>query len=385
MWINLLVIMSTIALGLHYMRFEKIFYTVDSLGNKHSTTVRGSRKKYIWVITLLLILQSGLRHVAVGADTYQYSLVFERVKSLSWAEIFSSVTAYYDFGEGKDPGYLVFQKIFQYISGDYQVYLFFVAILFFSALGYFIYKNTRRVSDVLFAFVLYSTLFYAMFSITGIRQTLATAAALWGYELIKRKKLLSFLLLILLASTIHKSVLIFIPLYFIRSPKALKYLLICFAMLLPLMFAFSGTIAVFFQSMDDTYAAYGYMENLKPYNYVILNMLIFFMGMLTYKASQQQTIYLDTRFWYAALLLATFFTTQVFAIHGFMRVIYYFSIFNLLLIPHMITLLARKWKLSHRQLMTWAIIVLLALYLRGASGSEYKFFWQMMELGENYR
>src|SRR5690606_22288512 len=127
----------------------------------------------------LLILQSGLRHVAVGADTYQYSLIFERVKSLSWAEIFSSVTAYYDFGEGKDPGYLVFQKIFQYISDDYQVYLIFVAILFFSALGYFIYKNTRRVSDALFAFVLYSTLFYAMFSITGIRQTLATAAALW--------------------------------------------------------------------------------------------------------------------------------------------------------------------------------------------------------------
>ena len=385
MWINLLVIMSTIALGFHYMRYEKIFYKIDSFGNTHNRTLGGARKNYIKIISLILILQSGLRNFAVGADKYQYSLIFDQVKSLSWQEIFNSVKAYYTFGEGKDPGYLVFQKTFQYLSHDYQVYLIFVAIVFFSALGFFLYKNTRRVSDVLFAFVLYSTLFYAMFSITGIRQTLATAAALWGYELIKRKKLLSFLLLILLASTIHKSVLIFTPLYFIRSPRAVKYLLVSFAMFLPLMFAYSDSISVFFQSMDDTYAAYEHMENLKPYNYVILNLLIFLMGLMTYKASQKQAIYPDTRFWYAALLLATFFTTQVFAIHGFMRVIYYFSIFNLLLIPHMITLLSSKWKLSHSQLTTWAIIILLVLYISGTSDSEYKFFWQIMELGENYR
>lgn len=384
MWLNLIVIFIVIILGMHYMRSENLQYVKNKDG-KTVGIITTQRKKYIVFITILLILQSGLRHLAVGADTFAYYDTFERLKGISWKEILNTASAYYNLGEGKDPGYLILQKLFQYISDDYQNYLFFIAIIFFSALAYFIYKNTRMVSDALFAFVLYSTLFYSFFSITGIRQTLATALVLWSYELIKRKKLFYFLLLILLASTIHKSALIFIPLYFIRSKKAIKYLLIAFMILLPVMFAFSDTISLFFKSMDDTYNDYEHQANLRPYNFVILHLVIFMMGLVTYKASLQQKLYSNTWFWYAALLLATFFTTQVFAIHGFMRVIYYFSIFNLLLVPHMFNLLAFKWKISPKQLMTWGIILLVLLYIRGAWGSEYKFFWQIMELGENYR
>lgn len=384
MWLNLLIIFIIITSGLHYMQFEKVRYTSNSLGRPLGI-ITTPRKSYILFITLLLILQSGLRNVGVGADTYAYYEAFERVKELSWSEVFYTVSTYYHLGEGKDPGYLVFQKLFQYISGDYQVYLVFIATLFFSALAYFIHRNTKVVSDALFAFVLYSTLFYSFFSITGIRQTITTAAALWGYELIKRKKLLPFLLLILVASTIHKSTLIIIPLYFIRNKKAVKYLLISFVILLPLMFVFSSPISLFFKSMDDIYNEYERIPGLQPYNFVFFQLLIFLLGIITYKESLNQKHYPYTMFWYVALMLATFFTTQVFQVHGFMRVIYYFSIFNLLLIPHMIKLLAIRWKISNKELMFWCIILLVALYMKGAWGSDYGFFWQQIELGENYR
>lgn len=342
------------------------------------------RKKYIILVCLLLILQSGLRNVAVGADTYAYYDAFERVKLMSWTQIFDTFIQVYEFGVGKDPGYLFFQKIIQIVVNDYQIYLIVIAVLFFSALGNFIYKNTYRIIDVMFAFILYSTLFYAFFSITGHRQTIATAVALYGYELIKRKKLLPFIILILLASTIHRSVLIFIPLYFIRSQKAIKYLLISFTVLLPLMFYYSDVISLFFQSMDYTYSAYEQMENLRPYNYVVLNLTIFLLGVFTYKDSFKQKSN-DTQFWYAALLLATLFTTQVFHIHGFMRVIYYFSIFNLLLIPHMFQIISKKTRIINSQLVALGIVLMLLLYIGSSSESEYKFFWQVMELGINYR
>lgn len=373
MIVNLSVIAINIISGLFFLNRKGM--DVNSPKN---------RKNYIFFVSIILILQSGLRNFAVGADTYAYLEIFKEVKGMSWKDIFFTWDEYFSFGIGKDPGYLIFQKVLQYFLPEYQLFLFAIAIIFFSALGNFIYKNTRRITDVMFAFVLYSILFYPFFSITGHRQTIATAAALYGYELIKRKKLLQFLLLMFIFSSIHKSVLIYIPLYFFRSQKAVKYLLISLALLIPLFFYFADVLSFFFQSVDNNYAAYGHFEELKPYNYVTFNLIIFFLGVITYKQSLKQTIYPDTQFWYAALLLATFFTTQVFQIHGFMRVIYYFSIFNLLLLPHILKIMALKFKISYVQLMAWSIITLLFLYIQAAQGSEYKFFWQEMPLGDNY-
>ncbi len=383
MWINLLVIFITIAFGVYFQQSEKIVYVSTKTGEKRKLII-SRRKHYVILVSILLILQSGLRNVAVGADTYAYYEAFERVKYMSWAEIFDSFKLYYQLGEGKDPGYLIFQKVIQLVVSNYQVYLILIAVMFFSALGDFVFKNTKQITDVMFAFVLYSTLFYSFFSITGIRQTIATVATLWSFNYIRRNKLFNFVILLLLASTIHKSVLIFIPIYFIRNKKAVKYLLISFAVLLPLVFYYSEIISVFFQGFDDNYGVYEHMKDLKPYNYVILNLVIFFLGVFTYKDSLMQRER-DTWFWYAALLIATFFTTQVFQIHGFMRVIYYFSIFNLLLIPHMFQLIAIKQRISHLRLLTLGLLALLSLYIYANYGSEYKFFWQEMALGTNYK
>ena len=87
-----------------------------------------------------------------------------------------------ELGIGKDPGYLAFQKIVQIFTSEYQVFLFVIAIIFFSALGNFIYKNTTRLNDAIIAFFIYSVLFYSFFSITGHRQTIATAATLGNFR-----------------------------------------------------------------------------------------------------------------------------------------------------------------------------------------------------------
>ncbi len=193
MIVNLIVIFFILVFGHFY-----------SNGYKHQINSNSNRKNYIRLICFILILQSGLRNVAVGSDTFQYFQLFEDVKITSWQSIYGSIMEYYQLGIGKDPGYLVFQKLIQLITEEYQVFLIIVATLFFVALGNFIYKNTTRLNDAILAFVIYSVLFYSFFSITGIRQTIATAATLYGYELIKRRKLIPFIILIAMASTIHK-------------------------------------------------------------------------------------------------------------------------------------------------------------------------------------
>lgn len=139
-----------------------------------------NRKNYIIFICIILILQSALRHVAVGADTYAYYLKFEEIKLTSWQEIWENFRSVYVLGEGKDAGYPLIQKVFQFFSGEYRIFLFFVAVIFFSSLGYFIYTQTKYISDVFVAIAIYEVLFYSFFSITGLRQTLATAFTFGG-------------------------------------------------------------------------------------------------------------------------------------------------------------------------------------------------------------
>jgi transmembrane protein EpsG len=98
--------------------------------------------------------------------------MFENTAKLNWSNIKQLFILHYAIGVGKDPGYVVFEKTLQYISLDYQTYLFFIAIIFFFALGNFIFKNTSNLKEIIFAYVLYSTLFFFFFSITGHRQTI---------------------------------------------------------------------------------------------------------------------------------------------------------------------------------------------------------------------
>lgn len=176
-----------------------------------------SRKYYIIFICVLFGLQSGLRGMSVGADTAQYYNRFLIIELTPFSTIWEEFIGRFweNTNNFKDPGYNLFTKAFQFFSTDYQLFLLFVAAIFFSSLGYFIYKNTRYIQDAVFAFLLYLLIFYSFFSVTGIRQTLATAIWMWCFELAKRKKLVPFLLLWVVAYMFHNSTVAVLPAYFI--------------------------------------------------------------------------------------------------------------------------------------------------------------------------
>lgn len=382
MLINLTVIFFILGLGVYFLQFEKTNYSVNSDRTPY-TFYNSKRKQYIILISIILILQSGLRHWAVGADTYAYYLIFEKIKFTSWSRILDIFKDYYAVGEGKDPGYSIFQKLIQYIIKDYQLYLLLIAVLFFSALGHFIYKNTTRLTDAILAFILYSTLFYGFFSITGARQTIVTAATLYGYELIKKRKFIPFLLLLIVTSTIHKSTLVFAPFYFLYAVKSKKLIYIFILVLLPVLFINRILISDFFKTIAG-YENYGIYEEAGTPTFTLMMVLIGIGSFLSYnnvvKLNPQAPVY------YLAFSLALFFMPLTWVNPSAMRAVQYFSIFMLLLIPeviHSFVLQSVKWKNLFFML---AIVTLIGLHIQSSSDSEseYKFFWQQMELGENY-
>jgi transmembrane protein EpsG len=314
--------------------FGKLFsYRIDFIINSDA-----NRKKYIKVICFILILQSGLRNVAVGTDTYAYYLSFEQIKNTNWDAIFQNFIVVYQLGEGKDAGYPLIQKIAQIFTTEYQVFLFIIAILFFTALGNFIYKNTISLSDAIMAFIIYSVLFYSFFSITGHRQTIATAATLFAFELIKKRKLIYFLIVILIAATIHKTCLIFIPFYFLPIIKKERIIFWSIIIFFPLLLYFSTPIASYIIILTGSYEEYQHMEELKPITFTILMLLVAFVSLIKYDKIIN-------------LILKTF------------------SVFGMKI---------------HRLIYSLSIILLLFFFIKSNIDIEYKFFWQEMQLNKVY-
>lgn len=231
------------------------------------------RKWYITFTCGILSLQSGLRSYSVGADTYAYYLMFNQVKLTPWKTVLERLQNYYLYGntmELKDPGYELVEKTFQLTGLGYRAWLIFIALMFFSAFGYYLYKNTSRVSDSCFAFVLYLLLFYGFYSVTGLRQTLAMACCLWAFEMVKRRKLLWFLTLVLLGSLVHKSALLFIPSYWVFQFGNPKRVLGAAILLLPLAFVGRRYFVTLFASLIG-YEQYAEgFEGAGAYSYAIL-------------------------------------------------------------------------------------------------------------------
>lgn len=172
-------------------------------------------KKKNWPILIFFAIYAillALRHMSVGVDTAQYSMIFDRNALTDWTTIFR------DFD--KEIGYALLNKIVSFLQGNYQLFLGIVAAITVIPLAklYFDESENAMVSVSLF---LIFPVFIMNFS--GIRQGIAVSIGAIAYYAVKKKKLLPFILLVLLAISFHRSAFILIllyPLYHMRLRKA---------------------------------------------------------------------------------------------------------------------------------------------------------------------
>ena len=341
------------------------------------------RKYYIIFICFILILQSGLRNIAVGPDTYQYSQMFEQDIVMSWNDIFQNFVDVYQNKIGKDAGYPLLEKVFSVFSTEYRLLLFFIAIVFFISLGHFLYKNTYSIRDALFAFVLYQALFYSFFSITGIRQTLVTAITFWSFEYIKKRKIIPFLILIILAATIHKTVLIFLPLYFIANIKKTKLIYLLSFVLFPITMYIKQYITLWLAVISSVDSYLFYTSESDIAGTPVFTTLIFLIVILGWLFMNKTIIkYPDSFRLFNAIALAFVLTPLTWVDPNLMRVVQYFSVFMLIYLPLILDSIDFKSKFMKPILFGSLILILILLIIK--TDSDYKFLWQYMPLGENY-
>ncbi len=328
------------------------------------------RKKRIYcaIVAVQWILISGLRHISVGDDTITYSGAFERAQEMTWSEVFRLNWDYIFHGlDVKDPGYILLEKFFQIFSGNYRAFLFFIAILFTAALAMWVYKNSAMPC---LSFVIYSTLFYSFYSITGHRQTIATAIiVLFGYQYVKERKLLKFLILSFIAFMIHKSAVVFIPYYFIANIELTPAYVGSFACV-------SAVIALLGKQLYAPIAEIlGFEEYLIVYDgggaqtFVFLMLLVCAVSFALYPIIKKNRK--DSKFIYNLLFLTALSTLLVLQNQSFMRIQQYYSLIIMVAIPELVRAMPKKFQ---PMFYVCGLMVIVAFLFR--TNPYYQFFWQ---------
>lgn len=174
------------------------------LRNKKLNILSGNINVFTAFLSFLpLFIVSALRY-DVGQDYF-----------FTYVPIFDSVANTGSY-ENVEKGYILLNKFVLLFTKDYSG-----IFILTSLIGcYFIFKAIFQQSKIpAMSIFIYVTSTFYFISMNLVRQSITISIFFYSIKFIKEKKLKSYLITILIASTIHLTALIFIPIYFIANKK----------------------------------------------------------------------------------------------------------------------------------------------------------------------
>ncbi len=325
-----------------------------------------SKKAFCIVTSIQWILISGLRGMTVSRDMMSYKLKFDNAKIMPWKDVFKKFYFVYVEEEGKDPGYDIFQKVVQIFTDDYQVFLFIVAVMFFTAMGIWVYKH----SDYpMISMIIFDSFLYSFFALTGTRQTLATILIVFiGGKYIRERDLKRFLIIALVAFTVHKSSICFVPFYFISQiPISRKYI-VSVLTAFPILYIFRNRYFYFIGSI----VGYDYyeLENSGAYMFTFMYFAIVASSLVLFYYIKKNCE--DYTMFFNAMFMGLLLIPLVFVNPASMRTVQYYSLYLMLFVPKLIKSFDRRMRVP----VYVGIVGLLLLATNAFSRTDYTFFWQ---------
>ena len=325
-------------------------------------------KMYICFSFLLLLFFHAFVEPSSMLDLPAYYDTFNELSQMSWMECIHLQGHYMELG------YRLLMKAVSLFSSGFTGFLFVYSLL----LLLLYYRIIKKYSPIVMMSVLMFLLTSYNQSLFVIRQHLAIAICLASIPLIINGKLVWFLVSCLIAASIHKTAIVFVPMYFLYQMDTKKMVWMLIIVFL-FMIGYFGTIlrGVAYGLGYDTYVE---MERYEGLNYVSFLMAISFL--LLYVLSLGKAVFEPgiNKLVLIALSISTM--VGLFGI-GFSigRLGLYFSVFSILSFPISLSYI------KNRFLKLGLIIVVLAfsfypVYIGTSSlyVEEYKLIWQSPQL-----
>lgn len=181
-------------------------------------TTKYLRRRWCWLLVAAIPMFTliALRSYHLGADTGVYIKYFEKMVDTPWSKVFYENS----IGVNFEIGFVLFEKIVATVtSSPYLYQIIYTTIYLLSVVTF---SNQLEKSNFFFLF-LFATCGLYTFMFTGVRQCLAMCICLLSYRFIKQRKLIPFLILVLMAFLFHKSAILFVAAYFIYNRKITWY------------------------------------------------------------------------------------------------------------------------------------------------------------------
>lgn len=332
------------------------------------------KRKYLFLCGTVLVLFMGLRTKYLGStDTYNYYNMMQR------AILHTSWDSYYN-DDGVEKGFQFFVYILSRIFDSPQMLLFVTSLIFVVAALYCIYKNSE---NVVLSTVMYITLGLMQFEMQGMRQALAMAICMFAFEFVKKKKLIPFALLVILAVQMHRTALVFAIVYFLTLLSYNWWSMLLIAVGSGVVFYFADTIMEFANDIFETEYAYtidsGGFVATAIYILIVVFAMLFNKGLKNEKRlknnKNEKIDKTQTYIMYITIIGMLSYIMRYVGVGIAERISYYFMFGQILLLPNTV----EKLEAEYRVVINAAIYILcIGLFMYRLNGTEfipYNFFW----------
>lgn len=325
------------------------------------------KKIYIFLSTIPLLLLIILRSPNVGKD---YSSVANAYTRISNDIITNSDIRWFGYP------LIYFCKLLAAFNLNYYGFYAIIGILTILFLYKAILNNSKYPYLSLFLFICFCLLYQAM---NQSRQILALCIIMYAYKYILDKKLIKYILLILLASIFHNTALIFIPMYFLRYLKFDWKTIVIYTLVTIL-------VIVSFSKFDFllSYTKYSiYFDTIYNVSYTessIFNTIVRLVLLITCLFFKNKLLDdKNTTLLYHFITICTILQIVSLKFYFFGRLTTYFYVFYIYLIPIIFKNILKKLNINIRGIVYFCFIVIMCLYnfvyynsSSGASGSGYE-------------
>lgn len=176
-------------------------------------------KQYIIWSCLIMFVVYGLRDTySLGGDACSsYLHHFQQLENTSWSAIWQNKSLFKNFLwilSGK-VSYVLF-------DGDYQLFVSLISAFVMLVFGWFIYRYSVNPVQ---SFIFYWGLWFFTFNFSALKQSVAMSFILLAFDALMNRKLIRYLLAVVVAALFHFPAFVFLPAYWLVKLNPRVYLL----------------------------------------------------------------------------------------------------------------------------------------------------------------
>ena len=200
---------------------------------------------FVGAAALLLIGVAALRW-GVGTDFYQYVQNYDLYKT----------SFFEDLRSFDEPGIKGLAWVVALVRDDSAVFMAVASVL---TIGLMLWTITRYSIAIAMSYLLFVFVGAWHGSFNGVRQFLAAAIILVGHRFIIQRKLIPYVIVVIIAASFHISALAMLPLYFVPNTQLRRWMLLLLAVISFAALNASDAVLALVETVKDDFEINAYM------------------------------------------------------------------------------------------------------------------------------